>query len=69
LTSDEAAAVGAAALRRALAESELAAAVAAARTVGVPWERIGEVVGTSREAARQKYRAVAGKEKPVATGR
>jgi hypothetical protein len=67
--SKEEAAVRAAALRRALAESELGEAVAVARTAGVPWDRIGEAVGTSGEAARQKYRALAGKEKPVTTGR
>lgn len=67
--SKEEAAVRAAALRRALAESELGEAVAAARDAGIPWDRIGEAVGTSGEAARQKYRAIAGKEKPVTTGR
>ena len=67
--SREEATVRAAALRRALAESELGEAVAAARKAGVPWDRIGEAVGTSGEAARQKYRAIAGKEKPVTTGR
>jgi hypothetical protein len=66
--SKEEAAVRAAALRRALAESELGEAVAAARTAGVPWDRIGEAVGTSGEAARQKYRAVVGGEKPVTRG-
>ncbi len=67
--SKEEAAVRAAALRRALAESELGEAVAVARNAGIPWDRIGEAVGTSGEAARQKYRAIAGKEKPVTTGR
>ena len=66
--SKEEAAVRAAALRRALAESELGEAVAAARQAGVPWDRIGEAVGTSGEAARQKYRALVDKEKPVTTG-
>jgi hypothetical protein len=66
--SREEATVRAAALRRALAESELGEAVAAARKAGVPWDRIGEAVGTSGEAARQKYRALAGKEKPVTAG-
>lgn len=66
--SKEEAAVRAAALRRALAESELGKAVAAARKAGIPWDRIGEAVGTSGEAARQRYRAVVGKEKPVTTG-
>jgi hypothetical protein len=63
--SREEAAVRGAALRRALAESELGDAVAAARKAGVPWDRIGEAVGTSGEAARQKYRALVDKDKPV----
>lgn len=67
--SKEEAAVRAAALRRALAESELGEAVAVARNAGIPWDRIGEAVATSGDAARQKYRAVAGKEKPATTGR
>jgi N-acetylglutamate synthase/N-acetylornithine aminotransferase len=66
--SKEEAAVRAAALRRALAESELGEAVAVARNAGVPWDRIGDAVGTSGEAARQKYRAMADKEKSVTTG-
>lgn len=66
--SREEATVRAAALRRALAESELGEAVAAARKAGVPWDRIGEAVGTSGEAARQKYRALASKGKPVTAG-
>lgn len=57
--SKEEAALRAAALRRALAETELGEAVAVARRAGVPWQRIGEAVGTSGEAARQKYRAIA----------
>ena len=56
--SPEEATVRAAALRRALAEAELGEAVAAARKAGLPWQRIGDAVGTSGEAARQKYRAV-----------
>lgn len=67
--SQEEAAVRAAALRRAIAESELGEAVANARKAGIPWDRIGEAVGTSGEAARQKYRALVGKKKPVSTGR
>lgn len=45
----------AAALRRSLAESELGRAVVAARADGMTWDRIGDAVGTSGEAARQKY--------------
>ena len=66
--SKEEATLRAAALRRALAESELGEAVAVARNAGIPWDRIGEAVGTSGEAARQKYRALVGKDKPVTTG-
>lgn len=67
--SKEEAAIRAAALRRALAESELGEAVSTARKAGVPWDRIGEAVGTSGEAARQKYRTMAAKEKSVTTDR
>ncbi len=66
--SMEESAVRAAALRRALAESELGEAVAVARNAGVPWDRIGQAVGTSGEAARQKYRTMADKGKSVTTG-
>jgi hypothetical protein len=55
------AAVRAAALRRALAEAELGDAVKAAREADVSWDRIGKAVGTSGEAARQKYRFVIGR--------
>ena len=55
-TSPEEATLRAAALRRSLAETELGNAVATARRGGVPWQRIGEAVGTSGEAARQKYK-------------
>lgn len=65
--SKEEASVRAAALRRALAESELGEAVAAARDAGVPWNRIGAAVGTSGEAARQKYRSPVNDPKPAMT--
>jgi hypothetical protein len=55
-TSSEEAVLRAAALRRSLVETELGSAVATARRGGVPWQRIGEAVGTSGEAARQKYK-------------
>lgn len=58
-TSTEEGALRAMALRRSLAEAELGNAVVAARRAGVPWARIGEAVGTTGEAARQKYRALA----------
>lgn len=44
-----------AASRRAAAERDLAAAVVEARRAGVPWKVVGELVGTSGEAARQRY--------------
>jgi hypothetical protein len=44
-----------AALKRAEVERELQDAVRAARKQGVTWRDIGEVVGTSGEAARQRY--------------
>lgn len=46
-----------AAYRRTLLEREMADAVSEARTQGVPWREIGEAVGTSGEAARQRYSA------------
>lgn len=44
-------------LARARAESTLAAAVAQARHDGYSWRSIGSVIGTSGEAARQRYGA------------
>ncbi|MFT4188348.1 MAG: hypothetical protein QM621_07160 [Aeromicrobium sp.] len=41
--------------RRAQAEKEIAEAVAAAREAGLPWSKIGGAVGTTGEAARQRY--------------
>jgi hypothetical protein len=46
-----------AALRRAQAERDLADAVAEAREARASWKTIGELVGTSGEAARQRYGA------------
>jgi acyl-CoA reductase-like NAD-dependent aldehyde dehydrogenase len=48
-------AVRLAAYRRAEAERELADAIAAARQERTSWKVIGELVGTSGEAARQRY--------------
>lgn len=49
-------AVRLAALRRDAAERELADAIVAARQgAGTSWKVIGELVGTSGEAARQRY--------------
>jgi len=42
-------------IARADAEEKLLGAVRRARAVGVPWASIGAVVGTSGEAARQRY--------------
>ncbi len=44
-----------AAYRRVLAERDVAAAVAAARAAGESWAAVGKAVGTSGEAARQRY--------------
>ncbi len=48
-------AVRLAALKRAQAERDLAAAIAYARESRTSWRTIGELVGTSGEAARQRY--------------
>ena len=45
----------AAVLARADADRRIAAAVAAARAAGLTWSSIGAMLGTSGEAARQKY--------------
>ncbi len=47
-----------AALARARSERQIVEAVAAARTAGIPWSRIGELLGTSAQAAQQRYGAV-----------
>jgi hypothetical protein len=44
-----------AALKRVHAEAELADAVALARAEGHSWQSIGAMLGTSGEAARQRY--------------
>lgn len=49
------AAIHRAVLARAQAEADLAVAVAAARAEGHSWSQIGAYLGTSGEAARQKY--------------
>ncbi len=48
-------AVKLAAWRRDAAEKELAEAVEAARENEVSWRKLGEAIGTSGEAARQRY--------------
>ncbi len=47
-----------AALARARSERQIVEAVTAARTKGVPWTRIGELLGTSAQAAQQRYGAL-----------
>jgi len=47
-----------AALARARGERQVVEAVTAARTKGVPWQRIGELLGTSAQAAQQRYSSV-----------
>lgn len=48
-------AVRRAAYRRALIEQELVEKVRAARDAGASWSKIGQELGTSGEAARQRY--------------
>jgi urease accessory protein UreF len=51
----EEAALKAAAFRRAQADVEVLEAVKAAAEAGRPWRVIGEALGTTGEAARQRY--------------
>jgi len=44
-----------AALARAHGERQLVEAVTAARAKGIPWQRIGELLGISAQAAQQRY--------------
>lgn len=55
----EVAALRAASFKRAQAEVELFEAVKHAVEAGEPWKAIGEAVGTTGEAARQRYRKLA----------
>ena len=48
-------AVKLAAFRRAAAEKELAEAIHAAREAHLSWRELGVAIGTSGEAARQRY--------------
>ena len=50
-------AVKLAAFRRAQAEKDLANAIAEAREAHLSWRELGEAIGTSGEAARQRYAA------------
>jgi hypothetical protein len=47
-----------AALTRARSERQIVEAVVAARTAGISWARIGELLGTSAQAAQQRYGAL-----------
>jgi hypothetical protein len=47
-----------AALARARSEREVVDAVTAARSSGISWNKIGEILGTSAQAAQQRYGAV-----------
>jgi hypothetical protein len=47
-----------AALARARSERQILDAVTAARTAGISWSKIGELLGTSAQAAQQRYGAV-----------
>ena len=50
-------AVKLAAFRRVQAEKELAEAIHAAREAHLSWRELGEAIGTTGEAARQRYAA------------
>lgn len=43
---------------RARTEQQLLDAVVAARTAGISWQKIGALLGTSAQAAQQRYGAV-----------
>ena len=45
-------------LERARSERQILDAVAAARAAGIPWVKIGELLGTSAQAAQQRYGTV-----------
>ncbi|MGH8947144.1 MAG: hypothetical protein ACRDVL_13480 [Acidimicrobiia bacterium] len=47
-----------AALARAHSERQIVDAVASARAAGISWGKIGEILGTSAQAAQQRYRTV-----------
>lgn len=47
-----------AALARARSERQIVDAVVAARGAGISWARIGELLGTSAQAAQQRYSAI-----------
>jgi hypothetical protein len=47
--------LGRAALTRARSERQMVDAVVAARAAGISWRKIGETLGTSAQAAQQRY--------------
>jgi hypothetical protein len=47
-----------AALARARSERQIVDAVTTARSKNVPWTRIGELLGTSAQAAQQRYGSI-----------
>ncbi len=47
-----------AALARARSERQVADAVIAARAAGASWQKIGKLLGTSAQAAQQRYGSV-----------
>jgi len=47
-----------AALARARSERQIVEAISAARSKGISWQRIGDLLGTSGQAAQQRYGAV-----------
>ena len=42
-------------LRERKGERQIVEAVASARATGISWKRIGEILGTSTQAAQQRY--------------
>ncbi len=42
-------------IARARGERQVVDAVVVARSKGVPWQRIGDILGTSAQAAQQRY--------------
>lgn len=42
-------------LSRARGERQVVEAIVAARSAGISWARIGEILGTSAQAAQQRY--------------
>jgi hypothetical protein len=45
-------------IARARGERQVVDAVVAARSKGMTWQRIGDILGTSAQAAQQRYAAV-----------